>query len=84
MGQFLVNGHHRSSGDTYTILLQCYATDRNYIDKSEYKQLRKDNKVDMNIFEIKQFEQGHNIPPMEAEIQAQIDKLFEKELSKKK
>ena len=38
----------------------------------------------MNIFEIKQFEQGHNIPPMEAEIQAQIDKLFEKELSKKK
>ena len=84
MGQFMVNGHHRSSEDSYTILLQSYATDRNYIDKKEYKQLRKDNKVDMNIFEIKQFEQSHKIPPMEAEIQAQIDKLFEKELGKKK
>ena len=48
------------------------------------KQLRKENKVDMSIEELRRFEQSHKIPPLPENIQAQIDKLFEKELSKKK
>ena len=82
MRQMQVLGRDKSDGRQYMILLQAYATDRDYIDKKEYKQLRKENKVDMEIKELKQFEKAHNIPPLAPNIQAQIDKLFEKELSK--
>ncbi len=82
MRQMQVLGRHRSDGSQYMILLQAYATDRDYVDKKEYKQLRKDNKVDMEIKELKRFEQAHGIPPLAPNIQEQIDKLFEKELSK--
>ena len=84
MRQLQSKGKHSSSGKEYMILMQAYATDRDYIDKKDYKQLRKDNKVDMEIHELKQFEKAHNIPPLAPDIQAQIDKLFEKELNKKK
>lgn len=84
MRQLQTKGKHSRTGTEYMILLQAYATDRNYINKNEYKQLRKENKVDMEIHELKQFEKAHNIPPLAPDIQAQIDKLFEKELNKKK
>lgn len=82
MRQLQVIGRHESNGKQFMILLQAYTTDRDYVDKNEYKQLRKDNKVDMNIRELKQFEQAHNIPALAPNVQEQIDKLFEKELSK--
>ena len=82
MRQMQVLGRHRNDGSQYMILLQAYTTDRNYVDKKEYKQLRKENKVDMEIQELKRFEQAHSIPPLAPNIQEQIDKLFEKELSK--
>lgn len=82
MRQLQVVGHHASSGKQYMILLQAYTTDRDYLDKKDYKQLRKDNKVDMDIRELKQFEQVHNIPVLAPNVQSQIDKLFEKELNK--
>ncbi len=83
MRQLQVIGTHRRQGGQYMILLQTYTVDRDYIDKKDYKQLRKDNKVDMEIQELKRFEQAHNIPPLAPNIQTQIDKLFEKELNKK-
>ncbi|MBR6284468.1 MAG: carboxypeptidase regulatory-like domain-containing protein [Muribaculaceae bacterium] len=83
MRQLQCIGTHKRSGGKYMILLQTYTTDRDYIDKKEYKQLRKDNKVDMEIQELQRFEQVHKIPPLDPNIQAQIDKLFEKELGKK-
>ena len=82
MRQLQVSSTHTHSGGEYMILLQTYTTSRDYIDKKEYKQLRKDNKVDMEINELRRFEHAHNIPPLDPNIQAQIDKLFEKELSK--
>ncbi len=82
MRQLQVIGQHESNGNQFMILLQAYTTDRDYVDKKEYKQLRKDNKVDMEIRELKQFEQAHNIPALAPNVQMQIDKLFEKELNK--
>jgi len=82
MRQLQVVGQRESNGNQFMILLQAYTTDRDYVDKKEYKQLRKDNKVDMEIRELKQFEQAHNIPALAPNVQMQIDKLFEKELNK--
>lgn len=82
MRQLQVIGQRESNGNQFMILLQAYTTDRDYVDKKEYKQLRKDNKVDMEIRELKQFEQAHNIPALAPNVQMQIDKLFEKELNK--
>lgn len=82
MRQLQVIGQRESDGNQFMILLQAYTTDRDYVDKKEYKQLRKDNKVDMDIRELKQFEQAHNIPALAPNVQMQIDKLFEKELNK--
>lgn len=82
MRQLQVIGRHESNDKQFMILLQAYTTDRDYVDKNEYKQLRKDNKVEMDIRELKQFEQAHNIPALAINVQEQIDKLFEKELSK--
>lgn len=82
MRQLQVIGRHESNGKQFMILLQAYTTDRDYVDKKDYKQLRKDNKVEMDIRELKQFEQAHNIPALAINVQEQIDKLFEKELSK--
>ena len=82
MRQLQVIGQRESNGNQFMIFLQAYTTDRDYVDKKEYKQLRKDNKVDMEICELKQFEQAHNIPALAPNVQMQIDKLFEKELNK--
>lgn len=82
MRQLQVIGQRESNGNQFMILLQAYTTDRDYVDKKEYKQLCKDNKVDMEIRELKQFEQAHNIPALAPNVQMQIDKLFEKELNK--
>ena len=80
MSQYTKIGHHRNSSTEYIIQTQAYATDFAYVDKKEYKQLRKDNKVDMNIQELQQFEKNNKIPPLAPNIQTQIDKFFEKDL----
>lgn len=80
MSQYTQEGIHRHQGTNYVIQLQSFATDYAYIGKKEYKQLRKDNKVEMNINELRQFEKNNNIPPLAPNILEQINKLFEKEL----
>lgn len=82
MRQLQLTGRHRSSDKQYMLILQTYTTDRDYIDKKDYKALRKENKVDMDIRELKQFEHGHNIPVLAPNVQAIIDKLFAKELNR--
>ena len=79
MKQLHFAGSTKKNGDI-VILLQCYATDYEYVNKDEYKQLRKENKVDMDIKELMQFEKNHRIPPLEPNIQKQINLLFKKEL----
>lgn len=82
MRQMLV-GKKRSRNDgEYVIMLQTYTTARDYIDKKEFKQLRKENEVEMKIQELRAFEQAHNIPPLPETVQAIVDELFKKELSK--
>lgn len=80
MSQLTNIGRHRHSGIEYLIQVQSFATDFAYVDKKEYKQMRKENKVEMNIQELRQFEKNNKIPPLAPNIQEQIDKLFEKEL----
>lgn len=80
MSQYTQKGLHRHQGTNYVIQVQSFATDYAYIDKKEYKQLRKDNKVEMNINELRQFEKNNKIPPLAPNIREQIDKLFVKEL----
>ncbi len=81
MSQYTDVGRHRHSGIEFLIQVQSYATDFAYIDKKEFKQTRKDNKVEMNIQELRQFEKNNKIPPLAPNVQEQIDKLFAKELS---
>lgn len=80
MSQYTNIGRHRHSDTEYLIQVQSFATDFAYIDKKEFKQMRKDNEVEMNIQELRQFEKNNKIPPLAPNIQEQIDKLFEKEL----
>lgn len=81
MTQYTDIGRHRHSDKEYIIQVQAFATDYAYIDKKDYKQMRNDNKVEMNILELRQFEKNNKIPPLASNIQEQIDKLFEKELN---
>ena len=80
--QALVTGHFDKLDTDFVLLFEGFTTGRDYIDKKEFKQTRKDNEVEMNIVELRQFEQAHNIPPLAPNIQAQVDQLFKKELSK--
>ena len=82
MRQMHVSADHSGSDGRYVILLQAYTTARDYIDKKELKQTRKENEVEMNIKELRQFEEAHNIPPLPANVKAAVDKLFEKDLNK--
>ncbi len=82
MRQWQISSEHRHSSTKYMILLQAYATDYDYIDKKEYKQLRKENKVDMEINELRIFEKAHKIPALAPDVKAAVDKLFEKDLTK--
>jgi hypothetical protein len=83
MRQWQISTEHSHSSTRYMILLQAYATDYAYVDKKEYKQLRKENKVDMEIEELRRFENAHNIPVLAPDVKAAVDKLFEKDLNKK-
>lgn len=81
MSQYTQLGVHKRQGTNYVIQVQSFATDYAYIDKKEFKQLRKNSKVEMNIKELRQFEVNNNIPPLAPNIKEQIDKLFVKELN---
>ncbi len=82
MRQMLVGDKHSRSDGEYVIMMQTYTTERNYIDKKEFKQVRKENEVEMKIQELRNFEKAHNIPPLPDNVQAAVDELFKKELSK--
>lgn len=81
MKQILVSGHFDRTDQDYIILLETYTIGRDYIDKKEFKQTRKENKVEMDITELRQLEQAHNIPPLAPNLKAAVDELFKKELN---
>lgn len=76
MKQVLVTGHFERTDQDYIILLETYTIGRDYIDKKEFKQTRKENKVDMDITELRRLEQIHHIPPLSPNLKAAVDKLF--------
>lgn len=82
MKQILVSGHFSRTDQDYILLLETYTIGRDYIDKKEFKQTRKDNEVEMDINELRQLEQIHHIPPLAPNLKAAVDELFKKELSK--
>ena len=80
MKQILVSGHFERTDQDYIILLETYTIERDYIDKKEFKQTRKENKVDMDINELRRLEQNHHIPPLAPNLKAAVDELFKKDL----
>lgn len=80
MKQILVSGHFDRTDQDYIILLETYTIERDYIDKKEFKQTRKENKVDMDINELRRLEQNHHIPPLAPNLKAAVDELFKKDL----
>ena len=80
MKQILVSGHFEDLDQDFVILLETYTIARDYIDKKDFKQTRKDNQVEMDINELRQLEQAHNIPPLAPNLKAAVDQLFKKEL----
>lgn len=82
MSQYTQEGVHRHQGTNYIIQIQSFASDYAYVDKKEYNQLRKDNKVEMNFESLNQFEKNKNIPPLAPNYKKQIDKLFVKKEDK--
>lgn len=79
--QILVNGHFDRIDEDYIILLETYTIGRDYIDKKEFKQTRKDNQVEMDINELRHLEQNHHIPPLSPNLKAAVDELFKKDLA---
>ena len=80
MKQILVSGHFERTDQDYIILLETYTIERDYIDKKEFKQTRKENRVDMDINELRRLEQNHHIPPLAPNLKAAVDELFKKDL----
>ena len=80
MKQALVTGRFERTEQDYVILFETYTIQRDYIDKKEFKQTRKDNKVEMDINELRRLEQNHHIPPLAPNLKAAVDLLFKKEL----
>ena len=76
MKQILVSGHFDTTDQDYIILLETYTIGRDYIDKKEFKQTRKENEVEMDITELRRLEQVHHIPPLAPNLKAAVDELF--------
>ena len=82
MTQLMASGKLKRTKKDYIILIEVFPVAYDYIDKKDFKQTRKDNEVEMNIVELRQFEKNHNIPPLAPNLQEQVDKLFAKDLAK--
>ncbi|MBQ6080253.1 MAG: hypothetical protein IJK93_08255 [Muribaculaceae bacterium] len=82
MKQALVTGHFERTEQDYVILFETYTIKRDYIDKKEFKQTRKENQVDMDINELRRLEQVNHIPPLSPNLRAAVDELFKKDLDK--
>ena len=78
MKQILVSGHFERTDQDYIILLETYTIGRDYIDKKEFKQTRKENEVEMDIDELRRLEQNYHIPPLAPNLKAAVDELFKK------
>lgn len=76
MKQALVSGHFERTEQDYVILFEAYTIKRDYIDKNEFKQTRKENQVDMDINELRRLEQVNHIPPLSPNLKAAVDVLF--------
>ena len=80
MKQILVSGHFKRIDQDYIILLETYTIGRDYIDKKEFKQTRKENEVEMDINELRRLEKNHHIPPLAPNLKAAVDELFKEDL----
>lgn len=76
MKQALISGHFKRLDQDYVILFEAYTIQRDYIDKKDFKQVRKENKVEMDINELRRLEQNYHIPPLSPNLKAAVDVLF--------
>ena len=77
MRQILVSGHFERTDQDYIILLETYTIGRDYLDKKDFKQTRKENEVEMDINELRVLEQVNHIPPLSPNLKAAVDQLFD-------
>ena len=66
----------KNNGSHTNIMMQVFTVDRAYVTKDELKQLKKENKMKMTYQNLQQFERGHKIPPLPAEIQKRINEAM--------
>ena len=65
--------------DVHTrIWLESFSTDRAYVTKKELKERKKQNRREMNISSMRQFEQEHGVPAYAPQIQERLKVLFKK------
>ena len=76
MKQALISGHFKRTDQDYVILFEAYTIHRDYIDKKDFKEVRKENKVEMDINELRRLEKNHHIPPLSPNLKAAVDVLF--------
>ena len=65
-----------TGSDKTNIMMQVFTVDRAYVTKDELKQLKKENKMKMTYQNLQQFERGHKIPSLPAEIQKRINEAM--------
>ena len=62
-------------GGHVVILFQKFTVDRAYVTKDELKQIKKANKMKMTYQSILDFERGHKIPAVSADLQKRISEI---------
>ena len=82
MKQAMVTGRFENLEQDFIILFETFTIGRDYINKKEFKQTRKENEVEMDINELRRLEKAHHIPPLAPNLKAAVDQLFKKELRK--
>ena len=64
------------------IWVEVFSTDRAYVDKEDLKELKRNNKIDMNYADIQQFEKSHDIPAMPENAHKALVELLNKKEKK--
>ena len=75
MSQVAVSYDNEAEKSHTNNVMQVFTVERAYVTKDELKQIKKDNKMKMTYQNIIQFERGHHIPAIPADLQKHINEI---------
>ena len=75
MGQYFISYDDEKTNGHVDILMQVFTVDRAYVTKDELKKIKKENKMNMTCQNLQQFERGHKIPAVPADLQKRINEV---------